>query len=154
MSVPVPIAELATYVMCSGTGLAITTLSVGVLPTLVAVIVQTIWSPGTALAAGTRRLTFWPFSTTSLSVSPVVLSSTQALSAPCAAALSSVIHKAAHKVVIVVFPFIVPSPDWSLSIDGHGELNRLRPGSAAQIPRGAPHCGGGGRERGRGGPAG
>jgi hypothetical protein len=51
-------------------------------------------------------LTFWPFSTTSLSVSPLVLSSTHALSAAYAPAVISVITSAA----IVVFPFIVPSP--------------------------------------------
>src|SRR5688572_29384895 len=137
MSVPVPIAEPATYVICSGTGLAITTLSVASLQTLVAVIVQTISSPGTTLPAGTRRLTLCPCSTTSRSASALVFSSTHALSAACA------FIAVASSATTPITQCLVPMPLLLCSIDGHGELDRLRRGAAREIAEGDPHlrCG-------------
>src|SRR4249919_3402540 len=86
---PGPVAEFATSVMCSGTGLLMVTLSDGCLQTLLAVTVHTTSVPGTTLPAGTRTLDFSPLSlTTSFSTAAVVLSSMQSLACANACAVN------------------------------------------------------------------
>src|SRR5262245_17228893 len=78
MSLPAPMTDPGTSVMCSGTALLMATLSDGTLQVLLAVTVQTTSVPGITLPASTRTFDFSPLAlTTSFSICAVVLSSMQ-----------------------------------------------------------------------------